>query len=100
MRRSDLDDLGRLQTLRTLGHLELNCVPLGEALEAVTLDRRVVDEEVLALLPRDEPVALGVVEPLDFTALSHRCSLRGSCAPPGRPRRPAGSATCPWRSGR
>src|SRR5882757_3814802 len=40
--------------------------PLGEALEALTQDRAVMDENVLrAVIGRNEPVALVVAEPLD-----------------------------------
>src|SRR5687767_12787930 len=74
----DLPDVGCLQTLRAAGHFELNPVTLGEALEAVRLDGGVVDEHVFATLLRDEPVALGVVEPLHLS-LCHTSdlSLRG-----------------------
>ena len=42
------------------------CRALGQGLEALTADRRVVDEDVLAAVARgDEAVALRVVEPLD-----------------------------------
>src|SRR5262249_36105617 len=39
---------------------------------ALTLDRGVVDEDVLPVLLLDEPVALGVAEPLHPTCLAHR----------------------------
>src|SRR3954453_6580156 len=52
---------------------------LGERLEAATLDRAVMDEEVLALvIGRDEAKALVVVEPLDGSCC-HCSSLRDMC---------------------
>src|SRR4030095_6140243 len=65
-----LTDVRRLKPLRALGDLELDLVPLGQALEALGLDGTVVDEDVLAALDLDETVALRVVEPLD-RALCH-----------------------------
>src|SRR3954447_18848904 len=51
-----------LALLLVVAHLRA----LGERLEAAPLDRRVVDEEVLAALVwRDEAESLVVVEPLD-----------------------------------
>src|SRR5512142_2742942 len=54
-----------LQALRALHHVELDLLTLGEALEAVPLDRAVVAEHVLTtVVLRDEAEALRVVEPL------------------------------------
>src|SRR3712207_4827670 len=63
LERRDADGLGALVPgLR----LELHARALCERTEAVALDRAVMDEEVLAaLVGRDEPEALVVVEPLD-----------------------------------
>src|SRR5262245_17169844 len=63
----DLADVLRLQALGTLGDIELDGVTLGEAAEALGLDRREVDEHVRTRLLRDKAEALRVVEPLHFT---------------------------------
>src|SRR3954469_18238259 len=69
----DLDAVG-LGTLRTLDDLELHPLVLVEGPIALGLDRRVVDEHVLAVVHGDEAVALLVVEPL-HGALCHVHSL-------------------------
>ena len=61
----DLADVGGLEPLGALGHLELDLIALGEALEALRLDGVEVHEHVVASLLGDEAVALRVVEPLD-----------------------------------
>src|SRR5439155_2244395 len=61
-----LDDVARIGPLGAFAHLELDLRTFGQALEALPGDVRVVDEDVLRpVLGLDEPVALGVVEPLD-----------------------------------
>src|SRR2546428_13868958 len=78
--RSDLSNVLRLQTLGTLGDLELHRVALGEAAEALRLDRCEVDEHIRTRLLRDKAKALRVVEPLHF-ALCHTVpdsELRGT----------------------
>src|SRR5215211_895960 len=58
-------DVLRLGALRTLGALELDLRAFGERLVALSDDRAVVDEQVLAaVLGLDEAVTLSVVEPL------------------------------------
>src|SRR5438445_11769660 len=64
--RSDLADVLRLQPLRPLRHLELHVVALGEAAEALGLDRREVDEHIRTRLLRDKAKALRVVKPLNL----------------------------------
>src|SRR5579875_2365920 len=72
---SDRDDVGGRRTLRALLTLVADPGALGERPVAVTLDRGVVDEEVLArLIGGDEAEALLVAEPL-------HCSC-GHVAPP------------------
>ena len=71
--RSDLANVLRLQPLWTLGDVELDVVTLGEAAEALRLDRCEVDEHVWTRLLRDKPKAFRVVEPLHLT-LSPNCS--------------------------
>src|SRR5204862_1846890 len=52
-------------TLRPVDRVELHLRTLGERLEALADDRRVVNEHVLATVSRgDEPVPLRIVEPL------------------------------------
>src|SRR5207247_7358187 len=86
-RLSDLADVLRLQSLGTLGDLELDRIALGEAAEALSLDRREVDEHVRTRLLRDKAKALCVVEPLHLT-LCHTVStsaLRGTAPEHVRP---------------
>src|SRR5881296_3831087 len=66
-RRSDLPNVLRLQPLWTLGDIELDVVTLGEAPEALRLDRCEVNEHVWTRLLRDKAKALRVVEPLHLT---------------------------------
>src|SRR5256885_17195644 len=73
-RRSDFADVLRLQALGTLSDLELHRIALGEAAEALRLDRREVDEHVRTRLLRDKAKALRVVEPLHLTQIG-----RASC---------------------
>src|SRR5689334_19314992 len=65
-----LPDVGSLQPLGPLGHLELDLVALGQALEALGLNGAVMDEDVFPAFDLDEAVPLCVVEPLD-RALCH-----------------------------
>src|SRR4029453_8114475 len=66
----DLADVRSLEALRTPGHLELNSIALGQALEALGLNGAEMHEHVLAILLRDETIPLRIVEPLHVT-LSH-----------------------------
>src|SRR2546428_13866243 len=78
--RSGLEDVLRLQTLRPLRDLELHVVALGEAAEALGLDRREGDEHIRTRLLRDKAKALRVVKPLHLT-LCHTVqtsALRGT----------------------
>src|SRR5918995_2634526 len=62
----DRADVHRLGALVARLFLVLDLRVLGERLEALPVDARVVDEEVtIAVVRRDESVALLVVEPLD-----------------------------------
>ena len=56
----------------TLHEVELYAVTLGQTLEALSLNRRMMDEAVLLTVRRgDEPKALGVVEPFDRAIAAH-----------------------------
>jgi hypothetical protein len=59
-----------LQTLRPLLHFEFDRLAFIEALVALGLDRRKVDEYILARLPLDESVSLRSVKPLYRTLFS------------------------------
>src|SRR5947207_15204516 len=62
---SDDPYVRRLESLRPLGDLERDALPLLEAFVAVRLDLREMDEDVVSLLPLNEAEALLVAEPLD-----------------------------------
>src|SRR5258706_923879 len=76
MWRSDRPDVRRRRALLALHDVELHALSLGEALEPRHADRRVMDEHVLrAVVRRDEPETLRIVEPLHL-AFNHRPLLR------------------------
>jgi hypothetical protein len=69
-----------LESLRAPYDFELDGCTFLKATIAVSLDRRKVDENVLATLPLDETIPLAGVEPLNgslFTIVTHVyfCSL-------------------------
>src|SRR5436190_18910115 len=70
----DLGDVAGLRALGTVNDLELHRLALLERAEAVALNGRVVHEDVAASVALDEPVAFGVVEPLDLACDTHRSS--------------------------
>ena len=70
----DLGDVAGLRALGTVNDLELHGLAFLERAETVALNGRVVDEDVTASVSFDEPVSLGVVEPLDLTCDAHRSS--------------------------
>src|SRR6266852_1250882 len=74
----DLRHVAGLRALRTVDDLELHCLAFLERTEAVALNGRVVHEDVAASVALDEPVTLGVVEPLDLACDTHR-SLPACC---------------------
>src|SRR5215208_6053231 len=61
-----------LRALRAVDDLELNRLALFEGAEAVARDSGVVHEHVASAFTLDEPIALGVVEPLDLACNTHR----------------------------
>ena len=67
------DDRIRLGAFLTLDDIELDLIVLFQCFVSIQLNRRVVNEYVGPIFAADEPVALGVIEPLDLTfVLSHR----------------------------
>src|SRR5215208_5161533 len=74
-------DVGGVQPLLTSPDLELDFLPFREGLEAVHLNRREVDEHVLATLLLNEAVALGIIEPLHLPR-SHTICLQRSISIP------------------
>src|SRR6476469_4077791 len=77
--RSDRLDLIGLQALLALHNLEGDLLAFLQRLEAGALDGTEVHEQVRAGLRGDEAEALGVVEPLDGTALTIRHLVTPSC---------------------
>ena len=65
-----LDHICRLETLRAPHDFELDGRTFLKATITVSLDRRKVDEDVLATLPLDEPIPLACIEPLDGSLLT------------------------------
>src|SRR5215211_6304409 len=79
-----------LRTLLALDDLEADPLALVEALVAVHLDGRVVDEDVLAAVDGDEAEALLGVEPLHGALChvrSHVSCMRTASHRPGKPGR-------------
>src|SRR5688572_18313459 len=68
-------DVPRLRALGAVDDLEFNRLTLLQGPEAVATDRGVVHEHVAATLALNEPVALGVIEPLNLACDAHRSSL-------------------------
>src|SRR4029450_5941776 len=69
---SDFGDVAGLRALRAVNDFELHCLALFKRAEAVALNGRVVHEDVAASVTLDEPIPLGVVEPLDLACNTHR----------------------------
>src|SRR5687767_15858508 len=67
-------DVPCLRTLGAVDDLEFNRLTLFQGPEAVATDRGVVHEHVAATLALNEPITLGVVEPLDLACNAHRSS--------------------------
>ena len=63
-----------LRPLRAIDDLELDGLTLLQGPEAVATDGRVVDKHIASTLALNEPVALGVIEPLDLACNTHRSS--------------------------
>src|SRR5579863_10375014 len=57
----------RLPSLRPLHHVELHGLTFLQALETTRVNRRVVHEDIFAVLTRDKAEALRVIKPLHST---------------------------------
>jgi len=69
-----LSHICRLESLRALDDFELDGRTFLKATITVSLDRRKVDENILATLPLDKTIPLAGVEPLNgslFTIVTH-----------------------------
>jgi hypothetical protein len=62
----NLDVLG-LPALLALYHAKLDLLAFLQAAKTARLDSREVHKHIFAVLPADEPVTLGIVEPLNRT---------------------------------
>jgi hypothetical protein len=87
------DHVSRLGSSLVFFDGELDPLALFQALESASPDGRIVDENILALVGRDEPVALGAAEPFDNAGfpLGFHFSPPSFCTlvttgPGGRPR--------------
>ena len=65
-----LNYICRLESLWAPDDFELDGRTFLKATITVSLDRRKVDEDVLATLPLDEPIPLACIEPLDGSLLT------------------------------
>ena len=63
---ADLRDVGSLGPFRTLYDFEFNGITLLKSAIAIADDRRVMNENVSAVLASNEAETLGIVEPLDL----------------------------------
>src|SRR6185312_8760963 len=69
-----LGDVGCLRPLLALHDLELHAIAFSQGFESVPLDGAEVNEDVGATLAGDEPIALGVVEPLHGAGKTSHCT--------------------------
>src|SRR6185369_16518133 len=82
----ELHDVLSGRSLGALDDVELHTLAFRQRLEAAALDGRVVDEAVLlTVFGRNEPKALGVVEPLHCAGRTHLELLKKSCCDVGVP---------------
>src|SRR5438093_7575965 len=88
----DLANVGRLKPLRAPRHVELQGLTLGEGLEAIALNGRVMNEHVLAAFLRDEAEPLRLVEPLHSTTCHMQLLVSGSEDPSNATRTRGGCA--------
>lgn len=63
------DDVGRLRTLGTVGHLIANFLAFGQALEAGAIEGAEVNKHIrAAVILGNETESLGIIEPFDCTS--------------------------------
>jgi len=69
----DGNDVGRLRPLGAVFDAEFDLLAFFKLAKAFGLYRRIVDEDVVAILTRDKAIAFGTVKPLDGAgnALAH-----------------------------
>ncbi len=68
-------DISRLRTFGSLDDIKLYIFPLFESFEPVTLESRVVNEDIFAALKSNKSKSLSVVKPLHSTLASHTSLL-------------------------
>ena len=96
----EADDGFRLQALGSLLDFEFHGLALIESLVTLRLNGAVVDENVFATLPLNEPIALACVKPLDRSLFStqlltpQRESYLRSSSPP-ESKKKAAQGKCP-----
>jgi len=66
----ELGDVSGLLPFGSLHDLELHGLAFRECAEAGSLDRREMDEHIVAIRPRDEAIALRLVEPFHSSGVS------------------------------
>lgn len=66
----NFSDVDRLEAFRTLGDLEGYFVALVQGFEALRVDRRIMDEHIIAVFTCDEAKTLTLVEPF-YSATIH-----------------------------
>ena len=66
-----LHDISRLRPLGSLDDIKLDVLPLFESFEPVSLQSRVVNEDIFAALESNESKPFPVVKPLHSTFASH-----------------------------
>ena len=67
----DSGNVLRLPAFGAFGHVELDGLAFLQALEAASLNRGEMHENVFAILTADKAVALGVVKPLHCSLFCH-----------------------------
>ena len=60
-----------MESFRALGEFEFDLLAFGQGFKPLTLDSRIMNEDVLPIFLLDEPVTLRVAEPLNPADLSH-----------------------------
>ncbi len=66
-----LNHIGSLKTLTTLSNFKFHFLPFIQRFEALSLQCRVMDEDVLTVFPLNKSISFGVIEPLHLTSFRH-----------------------------